>query len=370
MTIRPDPRILLAYSSYPQSPDDWRSRFIHEYLHAIARNENLNISAWGPSGPIPDNIEYTASKPAQDLLRKIQATGGLAHLARQNPIKLSWYGLRFVLALNKAIKTGDYRLAHIFWLQNGLSLYGTDLPAVISVLGSDVKMLSNRALTRMLKKVLAKRRYVLAPNAGWMIPVLKDALGESTPIQHVPLGINDAFYNIHRQLPDTPRIWLVVLRITEKKMGKLFDWGQNVFNKEDQLHLFGPMQEQVSIPGWAHYHGPTYPDELIKNWMPHASALVTLSEHDEGLPQIIMESMAAGIPVIASNLPAHTSFVEQGKTGYIVESKEEFRNAIESLSDSSHNIEIGKNARAHVLRNIGTWQDCARRYHDIYSQLL
>jgi len=51
------------------------------------------------------------------------------------------------------------------------------------------------------------------------------------------------------------------------------------------------------------YHGPVSPDNLWGKWFPLCSGLITLSHHDEGKPQVMIEAMVAGLPVIASDMP-------------------------------------------------------------------
>src|SRR3546814_20018551 len=59
------------------------------------------------------------------------------------------------------------------------------------------------------------------------------------------------------------------------------------------LHLYGPMEEEVELPGWVHYHGPASPRLLADEVFPAARGLITLSQHAEGRPQVLLEAMAA-----------------------------------------------------------------------------
>ena len=62
--------------------------------------------------------------------------------------------------------------------------------------------------------------------------------------------------------------WLMVSRITRAKLGHLLDWGEGLFGENRKLHLLGPMQENIELPGWIEYHGPTNPAELVSKWFP------------------------------------------------------------------------------------------------------
>jgi hypothetical protein len=45
------------------------------------------------------------------------------------------------------------------------------------------------------------------------------------------------------------------------------------------------------------------------------------------------------------------------------------RAAFTDLSDPRSNAALGKRARAWVREHIGTWDDCAGRYVDLYKEL-
>lgn len=64
----------------------------------------------------------------------------------------------------------------------------------------------------------------------------------------------------------------------------------------------------------------------------------------------LLEAMAAGLPVVVMDNPAERSIVENGKTGIIARSAEEFCEAVLKLcSDEKQREVIGKNARGSVI---------------------
>ncbi|MFZ5562874.1 MAG: glycosyltransferase, partial [Thermodesulfobacteriota bacterium] len=95
----------------------------------------------------------------------------------------------------------------------------------------------------------------------------------------------------------------------------------------------------------------------------------TLSRHDEGRPQVILEAMAAGLPVIASDMAAHRDVVIHKKTGWIVTSPEELKQAIDFIGLPENNYRMGEAVKDWVKEHIGTWEDCAMRYETAYADL-
>lgn len=80
--------------------------------------------------------------------------------------------------------------------------------------------------------------------------------------------------------------------------------------------------------------------------------------------------MASGLPVIASDQPAHRDVIRHGETGWLVSAQQEFRETLCRLKDRENNLQMGNRARAWVRESIGTWDDCAARYVDAYRAVV
>jgi glycosyltransferase involved in cell wall biosynthesis len=256
-------------------------------------------------------------------------------------------------------------------LQSALAIPRRSDPALVTVLGTDYKLLEVPGIAAMLRRRFSGNRVILAPNAEWMVQGLQQAFdGYVDRVTYVPFGIDRRFYKVEHPSEQTVRRWITVLRVTRAKIGPLLDWTKNMAGRHDEFHLFGPMQEEIALPSWIRYHGPVTPDSLIRDWYPRATAMVTLSQHDEGRPQVLLEAMAAGLPIIASSLPAHRDLLEPAGGGVLVSSKEEFTAALEKLSDHVTRTALGELSRKAMNATYGTWDDCASRYHSLYDVLL
>ena len=80
--------------------------------------------------------------------------------------------------------------------------------------------------------------------------------------------------------------------------------------------------------------------------------------------------MAAGLPIIASNIAAHASFLRHRETAWLCQDERQVREGFDWLENQATNTRVGKAAHRWVRDTVGTWDDCAQRYHMLYRQLL
>lgn len=362
-------KVLMASTSYPRDENDWRGVFIRNMTWALSRRDGLSVRAWCPTGDLPGNVAAAATADDARWLDRLTASGGIAHVIRSgNPMGL-WRGVQLMRRLRAMYRRErDVDLVHANWLQVALPMPRDGKPLLATVLGTDFKLLKVPGMAAALRRQMSGRRVAICPNADWMVPELQRRFGDLATVQCVPFGIQDAYYKLERQ-PGVPHRWLCVSRITEAKIGDLFRWGDACFRDgRRELHLFGPMQESVPLPDWVVHHGPVSQAELLGTWFPGATGLISLSRHSEGRPQVMLEAMAAGLPIVASDLDAHREMVETNQAGVICRRAEELPTALEAM-ETDQGDAAGQRARAAAARLYGTWDDCARRYNDLYTYL-
>lgn len=364
--------VFFAASSFPSNRDDWKSVFIRNLAQALAKREDIELNIWAPRGECSGGVNWATTAKDEFLLAKLMRLGGIAHLLGTRPLLGILLAARMLLAMRRAASRTSCQLHHVNWLQNAIALPQDGKPLLVSALGSDMKLLDHAMVRALLRRAFRHRQVRICPNAEWMVAPLRECFADLATVEAVPLGIDEQWFNIRRRPITQPARWLAVTRLTEDKIGELFTWGAPCFAKESgrQLHIFGPQQEPVNIPAWVHYHGAATPCELLDRWFPEATGLITLSRHSEGRPQVMLEAMASALPVIASDLRAHTDLLTDGQTGVICRSAGELGRQLESLEGVETNLQIGEAAREAAKARAGTWQDCADRYHRIYLELI
>ncbi|GAB2490355.1 glycosyltransferase family 4 protein [Arenimonas alkanexedens] len=365
-------RLLIVSTSYPRDAADWRGMFIRHLAFAMARQPGFDLALWSPPGEMPDNARYVPTADDARWLDELMEAGGISHLMRSGSIRALWAPATLLRKLYSAYRRpSPVDLYHVNWLQCAIPLPADGKPLLLTVLGNDLRLLRLPLVTRLVRRALRDRNVVICPNAEWMQAPLQDAFGDLADIRPVAFGIDPVWYDIQRRADDGPSRWLAVTRLTRDKLGPLFEWSEPLFRgRQRELHLFGPMQEPIDVPEWVHYHGPATAAQLSEDWFPRAHGVITLSRHAEGRPQLMLEAMAAGLPIIATRTPAHASLVQPGQTGALCDTPGDYAQALDQLEQADTNHRMGEAAREWIRAEVGTWDDCAGRYVGHYQRLL
>lgn len=363
----------MVSTSYPANLNDWRGLFIRHLADALARRVDIQLHLWAPPGDTHAAIVPATNDRESEFLARLMREGGIAHLLRSGGIRALSTPLELLMGLRAAYRRSDVDLYHVNWLQNALTLPRDRKPLLVSVLGTDMQLLAKTMIKPLLRRIFARHPTLICPNADWMVEPLSSAFGDIAQVRLTPFGIDPMWYAItrHETLLANPTRWLAVTRLTRAKLGPLLDWGEALFRGQPrELHVFGPMQETLELPAWVRYHGPVSPKTLCRDWFPTAHGLISLSRHAEGRPQVMLEAMAAGMPIVASRLPAHENIVFHRETGWLCDSPSDVANGLARFEMADENFRAGKAARSWVSREIGTWEDCAGRYIAEYGKLL
>lgn len=135
--------------------------------------------------------------------------------------------------------------------------------------------------------------------------------------------------------------------------------------QREQLERYARLTENASR---VHFLGVR---EDVLQILPHCHALWLASEY-EGLPNAILEAMAAGIPVIASDIPGNRDLITDEETGLLFPLGNRAalsRQMLRILSDPDLGRQLGAAGRVRVRRdfNVPLMID---RFANLYRQLL
>jgi glycosyltransferase involved in cell wall biosynthesis len=114
------------------------------------------------------------------------------------------------------------------------------------------------------------------------------------------------------------------------------------------------------------------PDELLPVYYNASDYFVLPSASGEGLPLVLFEAMACGLPVVATTVGGTPEIVEQMKNGVLVPARNPKRMAealLELLKNEKLTETIGERARTDIVSRF-SWDENARKLGEVYRQFL
>ncbi len=181
-------------------------------------------------------------------------------------------------------------------------------------------------------------------------------------------------------LPANARLIGAVGRLWPQKRVKDLIWAADLLKStRDDTHLLivgdGPQRlrleryrEQNQIVDRVHFLGER---DDVPRLMPHFDALWLGSEY-EGQSNAILEAMAAGVSVVATDIPGNRDLVVDGVTGFLVPVGDRYeftRRTHWLLDDLALRERLGAAARERIEREFSVEQ-MVRRHVELYRQVM
>jgi glycosyltransferase involved in cell wall biosynthesis len=337
----------------------------------------------------PERLEvlgYSRSLSADETVRG--AAGAVAPL----------YALAARAALKAAVSEAEYDLVHAHWVvPNGVvaGLAGLETPLAVGLHGSDVFM-AEKSVFRPWARLALRRTSLLTGCSPELVDRVCEVGFDGSRSVVIPYGVDVELFSpdpdrrpIWRQKLDLPADAVVGLgvgrMVTKKGFHVLVPLLGELFERFPEFHLVlaggGDRLEEFrqSTSEWS--NRVHFPDVVLRDTLPDlyraADFFVLPAVHDrkgnvDGLPNVILEGMASGLPILASAVSGIPLAVTDGEQGLLVEEKssEQLADALKSLLGSpSERARMGAAARRKACAEL-TWDVVAGRYRQAYESAL
>lgn len=303
----------------------------------------------------------------------------------------------YALGLLRAVRRArPFNLVHAHWIvPNGvIAAASTSLPLAIGLHGSDVFLAEKPGVRRAAAWALKRSRLLTGCS-----PELVDrvrALGFPEERSRViPYGVDVDTFSPGRSdwrerlgIPaDAPLVLSVGRMATKKGFHVLMEALPEILlaSEASGAHvvlagggdLLPDFQREASrFPGRLHLPGPVLRDTLPDLYRA-ADLFVLPAVHDskgnvDGLPNVILEAMASGLPVVASGISGIALAVEDGLTGLLVPERDPaaLAGALRKLlADRELARGMGERGRRKAETEL-TWDAVASRYREGYVAAL
>ena len=96
-----------------------------------------------------------------------------------------------------------------------------------------------------------------------------------------------------------------------------------------------------------------------------------LASRLEGIPRCLMESMAAHVPIVASDIPGCNDLITDGETGLLFEldNVADLTAKLQRMQDPALRATLAANGRKHVVESYSA-ASMARQYQDLYARMI
>jgi glycosyltransferase involved in cell wall biosynthesis len=402
-------RSLSLTSSYPRFRGDPTAPFIESIVTHIARQ--------GPEVHLvlPEHREWR--RPAVDdrvhfhtyrysPLRSWTPWGYSQSLEAGVKLHRSLYGLapfvfysarRTCLALARRVR---FDVVHAHWLMpNGVIAAAVSerigLPLVISLHGSDISVSErSRWLGAMARRCFARAAAVTAPSED----LLERArgLGATGILEVIPYGADaDALRSgEHEAQQVRDRLELGTEDVLVLGLGRLVHWKGFEFLIDAIGRLQGQAPdvrlviggdgdlaselerraERLDLGQRVSFVGMLMRDEVAA-YLAAADIVAVPSVHFrgyvDGLPNVALEAMAAGKPLVATRVGGLPQVVRDGENGLLVEERDDeaLAEAILALArDPELRERMGRSGKA-LIRDSLNWDEVGRRFVAVYDQV-
>ncbi len=266
-----------------------------------------------PAVPLPGNTGYTLPVPQLSGLSRVLSSVDIIHT--HHPFSLGMWGQRVARKFNKPLIFTNHTQYHQY-------------THYVPLIGSAIQP----GLAHHLQRFVAGCTLVIAP-APLTAQQLK-AMNHTTPVAHVPNGIdtvrfargNGQAIRIRLGLDQRTPLILYVGRLSAEKNVRFLVETVMSMPERPQLALVGNGPERTSLETMierrrAHDHIHILGD-LSYQQMPDAYDAATVfatTSTSEVHPLVILEAMAAGVPVVAFRAQGTADVIDDHVTGLLTE---------------------------------------------------
>lgn len=225
----------------------------------------------------------------------------------------------------------------------------------------------------ILKRVLRSAKFVAVFTKDQKAETEKKYKLSSSQVVVMPNGVEDEFYfDSARSLHKKPRLLFVGRLNYQKNLQQIFHALEGV-SDQFETTIVGSGEMEVELKQLAsslklknvNFVGRKGGNDLLKQYK--RSDIFILSSEREGMPLVLLEAMAMGLPVIATNVTGNRDVIANGKNGLLVPLNDSnaFRQALLKIkADTKLYKSLSQSARETSSKY--NWEKVATKFIELY----
>jgi glycosyltransferase involved in cell wall biosynthesis len=342
-------KVCFVTTSFIRSADDHYARFVYEQAKSLrSADESTSVVVVAPHAPGLAAREYIDGLEIQRaryfwpnrLQRLAYQHEGLFETLRNSrlaTVQLPLLLMALLFRLGRASKSAQ--IIHAQWVPTAAVAlvvgWLRQIPVVVSVRGADLNTARNSGMGRMLTRAIISRVSYVVTVSDEFQDLLASDIGCPKPLAALYNGVDiEQFHPRDRAacrlelgLPKTQTIALYVGGLIERKGVKVLLQAlahRPVSDRPIDLYLAGEGPQLATLKAMAsangltdrvHFLGSVAKDQMHL-WMGAADVLV-LPSYSEGRPNVVLEAMATGTPVVATSVNGTTELISDAEDGLL-----------------------------------------------------
>ncbi len=356
--------LLREYAKNPEVTVDFVTASVDDELHRAMLGDNVTIHRL-PIGKNQANAHYQSQ---QELL------------------KYAWASYKYGRTLAKQNK---YDLSHAFFsvpcgFVSLLLKWEFKIPYIVSLRGSDVPGYSERFtflykfITPIIKLIWSKAHFVVANSQGLKDLALKTSPQKEIRVVYNGIDVQEFFPDYSKQNPNHFQI-VCVSRVTPRKGIRFLVQAFKVLEsryKHVRMLVVGDGNEKKSLEDLVRSLGledkivflGVVAHEKVLEYYQKANVFV-LPSLNEGMSNTMLEALACGLPVVATDTGGTKELITDGVNGLIVKMKDS-NDLVEKIEKLILDSELEKSMalESRQLAEKISWDIIASEYCQLYRE--
>jgi len=254
-----------------------------------------------------------------------------------------------------------------------ISLRGGDVP------GNEKELDKIHQVLKPLRRMIYKYSKAVIANSSGLKKVAQKA--DPVSVSVIPNGVDTLFF-----CPDETRVvkesfdFIFAGRLSrQKNLCFLLEQLSELIKNESQkiiLHMVGDGPLKNELLNYCHSL-KIFENVLWYGWEDKTQILRLFRQSDcflnfsfyEGMPNSVLEAMACGLPVIASNVPGNDALVSNDQNGFLfdLDDSQTLQLALKKIVQApDQGFKMGQKSRERVISEF-SWYKAAYNYHTCFS---
>lgn len=386
-------KILVLTTSYPSCEGDFSGGFIHSLAKALARRgHELRVLVPGRvdvlgrrtiDGIDVHHFRYALTRGGHGLTT---IGGGIPEALRRS--RLSALRIPALMARFACAAARESRWADVIWanwlgaaLAGAAPRIGSRRPMVLTLRGDDAYLIHDRPLWRKAGRYVFNRCAAVTAVSANMAALLEGLLPPQLgPVLVPTFGVDTELFCPAKEQNAAPPRGLFVGNISRAKgVDTLLrslarcevPWRFAFVGSGPDLQAMQQLDRELELGDNVQWLGQRSVTEIPA--LMRESDFLVLPSRSEGRPNVIMEAMASGLPVIATAVGSVPDMIRDGVTGLLVPVDDEaaLAAAIARLcSEADLRRSLAAAARQHILDANLSWDRTAAEFEAIFQKAI